>query len=387
MNEDAAALEEMVNDITLYERLRERLWTTRQGLEMEQQADPRIQLVSPAHLPNRRDTSRQRKLGIVMAGGGFGLALFLAAVAELLTGALHSSRDAGQRTGLEILTTLPRLPASAAVSLAGDTPALKRLRARMDMFVARLLHHPRVHQPRTILVTAARWLAERDHLAEHLAAALARTGQRTILVNLDLRDTKPRIEFPRNPIEEEREQFPEAAEHADADEDPADVEADFDNGRTAAEVHDAYQEPIPASADEPGRNLSSSATLADELGNEVSLQGSRTAPTPFPAEMPLIGTGVANLDLLQPEDRGTDPLPILTHPQLQEVLETLQLRYAYVVIEVAGVLEYPDAVHLGRLADVAVLSLLRNKSRAGSVREASERLGQLGCPVFGAMIR
>jgi Mrp family chromosome partitioning ATPase len=102
--------------------------------------------------------------------------------------------------------------------------------------------------------------------------------------------------------------------------------------------------------------------------------------------MPLVGTGVANLDFLQPIRGTSEPLPVLAHPQLPELLDALKVRYAFVVIDVSGVLEYPDAAHLGRLADVALLSLQRNQSVARSVIQARDALAQHGSPVFGTMI-
>jgi Mrp family chromosome partitioning ATPase len=71
---------------------------------------------------------------------------------------------------------------------------------------------------------------------------------------------------------------------------------------------------------------------------------------------------------------------------LPELVESLKGRYTYVVIEVPGVLEYPDAVHLSCLADVSLLSLQRNTSVAGSVVQAQAALAQHGRPVFGTMI-
>jgi Mrp family chromosome partitioning ATPase len=106
----------------------------------------------------------------------------------------------------------------------------------------------------------------------------------------------------------------------------------------------------------------------------------------FPAEMPLVGTGIANLDFLQPIRGAAEPLPVLAHPQLPELVEALKQRYIFVVIEVSGVLEYPDAVHLGRLADVSLLSMLRNTSVARNVVQAQGTLAQHGRPVFGTMI-
>ena len=102
-------------------------------------------------------------------------------------------------------------------------------------------------------------------------------------------------------------------------------------------------------------------------------------------ELPL-ATGMANLDYLAGAHETDEPLPILTHPKLPELIEQFKQHYAFIVIEVAGVLEYPDAVHVGRLTDAAVLSVLKNSSVAGSVGQAYDRLAQSSRPVFGTLV-
>jgi polysaccharide biosynthesis transport protein len=370
--DNSAKLEILRNDIARMERLSDRLWQSHENLQVERHADQRVQLVSLASLPTQRDMSKRNKLTLVLAFGGFGFAIFLVALGEFLTGRLHSVREATQRTGLEILASLPRLPKQVAQPVATEAVRKDRVDTRLDMLVARLTHHGQAEAPRTILVTSARWQRERKYVAAHLATALARTGHRTVLVNFDLRDPPSPLEFPRSPTilpNESRGPRPDAAT-AVSDRIPNAAQAAWDQECQ----NDAGHGPVSRA---PGR---------EPLRIEETPHSLRTTRRPFPAEMPLVGTGVANLDFVQPIRGAAEPLPILTHPQLPELVESLKGRYIYVVIEVPGVLEYPDAVHLGRLADVALLSLQRNTSVAGSVVQAQAALAQHGLPVFGTMI-
>jgi len=368
--ENAAKLEILRNDIDRLEKESDRLWQTRENLQVEKHADERVQLVSLATLPTQRDTSKRKKMTLVAAVAGFGFAFCLVALGEFLTGRLHSGREATQRTGLEVLASLPRLPAKIAKPVDKER-RVDPLTTQLDLLVARLTHHPQVASPRAIMVTSPRWTSERERVAVHLANALARTGQRTVLVNFDLREPPPAIEFPNAaamiPVESRRS-LPESAPAAGGHRALAAAEADGED--EAGEAESSY------GAVAAGRH-------SLRIDSDPRSTSSRHQ---FPAEMPLVGTGVANLDFLQPIRGASEPLPVIAHPQLPELMDALKDRYAYVVIDVPGVLEYPDAVHLSRLADVAVLSLKRNKSIAGSTFQARESLAQQGRPVFGTMI-
>jgi Mrp family chromosome partitioning ATPase len=366
--DNSAKLEILRNDIARMERLSDRLWQTQENLQVERHADQRVQLVSYASLPTQRDTSKRKKLTLLLAAGGFGFAILLIALGEFLTGRLHSVHEVMQRTGLEILMTLPQLSQKIAKPVGRHAAPRDPVATRLDMLVARLTHHGQEKSPRTILVTSARWPQERECVAAHLAAALARTGHRTVLANFDLRDPQPELEFP------------EAAA--------------FSGESRCSESVAASQPVLVAEArwngalpdNDGSRGFSRRVPARDPLRIESDYRNSAAARHELPAEMPLIGTGVRNLDLLQPLRDGEDPLPILTHPQLPELIDALKQRYTYVVIEVPGVLEYPDAMHLGRLADVSLLSLRRNLSVAKSIVQAQEALVQHGRPVYGTMI-
>ena len=364
--ENAAKLEILRNDIERLEKESDRLWQTRENLQVEKHADQRVQLVSLATLPTVRDTSKRKKMTLVAAVAGFGFAFGLVALGEFLTGRLHSGREAAQRTGLEVLACLPTLPKKIAKPVEKTRPRADPLTTQLDLFVARLTHHPLVTAPRVIMVTSPHWTIERERVAVHLANALARTGQRTVLVNFDLREPPPDLEFPNAaallPVES-RQPLPESAETERA---PA-AEQDW---------QDADAEHASSYAPAPGRN-------SLRIDSDPRSVASRHQ---FPAEMPLVGTGVANLDFLQPIRGASEPLPVIAHPQLPELMEALKERYVYVVMDVPGVLEYPDAAHLGPLADVTVLSLKRNRSLAGSVLKARASLAHQERPVFGTML-
>lgn len=334
--DNTSKLEILRNEISRMEKLSDRLWQTREHLEVERHADNRVQLVSYASLPGRRDLSKRNKLTLILAAAGFGLTLFLIVAFELLTGRLHSLRDAGKRTGLEMLGALPPLPGKLvntgtsdlhpqaadpqaltppAPHAAPDAPA--KLRAELDMLVARLLHHPTLGKPQTILVASAASNHERANFAAHLAQTLARAGKKTIVVDLDLRDCVPQRVF----------------------------------------------------------HQPSSGGLTELLHRNVNAHDLQ------------LQNGIPNLKFLPVGRYPQEPLTVLTHSRLEDLLKQLKQDFEFVILDTAPVTEFPDAVHVGRLADVALLSIRKNISCSARVVQARERLERIGLPVMGALIQ
>ena len=314
--DNAARLEILRNEVTRMERLSDRLWQTRENLQVEKHADQRVQLVSLGTLPTKRDTSKQKKLGIVLAGGGFGFAFVLVALGEFLTGRLHTRRDAQARTALSLIGERRPLPSEVR-----STPLTSKTHvatSELDMMVAQLLTSPQTRDAKTFMVTNAKNRSERGHIAAHLAATLARTGQKTVLVELDFRTEL-------------------------ADDEQCDA---------------------------------STTSLADYL------------VAPNHQESPVkVQAGYGCMHVARAGHTNPEPLPLLTGSRLNSLLEELQHDYSYVVLDVASVLEYPDALHVGRFADAVLLAIQQNTSRAGDLVQAKSRLASLEIPMFGIFTR
>lgn len=322
----AAKLEILRNDINRMEKLSDRLWQTRESLQVERHADQRVQLVATASKPQQRDESKRKKLTIMAGGGGFGFVLFVVAVLEFLTGRLHSPRELERRTGVPVVAHLPKLPASlSARTTLSSHSQTKPLRSQLDLFVASLVHHPLANDAQVFLVSSASNNEERANVALHLAGTLARSGQRTVLLNLDFREPT------------------------------SDGDAFFDGLTVARLLANGPDE----SADETWHDY------LDRVDCRTQLEG---------------------LDYLPAGAADRSPLAILMNPRLKSLLAALRERYVFIVLDAPPVLEFPDAVHAGCLADVAVLAAIRNQSRAGSINQARSRLNAINLPVVGTLI-
>lgn len=363
--DNVAKLEIVRNSIHRVEQLSDRLWQTRETLEVERHADQRVQLVTYATLPLARDSSKRNKLTLVMAAGGFGLAILLIAAYEFATGRLHSRRDFMRRTEIEVLGYLPSLPANITCEQAIFDPKERQLRTELDMLAGVLTNHPRVPDARVFMVTSANERQEREGVAMHFSAALARMGKRTVLVNLDLRDGQRPLHFARESAVGVVELVSDK---------PIESQAPAASAESASlpyeEVGASNRSLVPVANSDPCHR-----GLAARRGDLAACMRGLE-----------LGTGISNLDFVPAGGVIDEPLPLITDLRLRELVDELKREYSYVVLDVAAAASYPDAVHMAWLADVAVLSVRRNVTDTSSVRESQARLTGCGLPVFGLMI-
>jgi polysaccharide biosynthesis transport protein len=101
---------------------------------------------------------------------------------------LNSGGELSSRTGLRVLGTVPNLEAlSRAKGLNGAAAMQGILAESVDNFRTILLQQSRADAPKVIMVTSAGDREGKTTVASHLAASLARSGRRTLLVDGDLR--------------------------------------------------------------------------------------------------------------------------------------------------------------------------------------------------------
>jgi len=317
--DNATKLEMLRQNVRRMEKLCDRIWQTRENLQVEQHAAHRVQPVSYASLPTHVDTAKRNKCAMLLTAAGFCFGAILVAVAEFLTGRVHSIRDVKTRAGLETLGALPALPCQviADSEASGRTrDRYERLYRELDVIAARLPHHTAMADLKSILVSSASSSRESVRLADHLAAAFARTGKRTVLVDLHLRNPRAR--------------------------------SYFDN-----------------------RSSWGVSEIVRGVGDLAHIS---------------LSTGTPHLDFLPAGQPVTAPTAIFTDPAFASLFGRLKQEYEYVVAASPAVLDCADSLHIARLVDVAMLSILRNTSRSSSIVQARERLNAAGIPVLGAFV-
>ena len=161
------------------------------GLKGSLPLPPRVVCLEPAFVPNERDFRRPIKLSLASAGFVFACLLGGVCLLETRGRRVYTSGDLRNSLGMPVLGTLPKLPPAACVrsaaNLAGGDPKYGMTEA-VDAIRTVLLHAPRVEGVRVILVASASEGEGKTTLASHLAASLARSWRKTLLIDGDLRN-------------------------------------------------------------------------------------------------------------------------------------------------------------------------------------------------------
>ena len=154
--------------------------------------NPRVSVSQFAAEPKNKDYTRQIKFA---GAGGFSiffLVLFGVAFLEFRTRKISGQDEVSHGLGLNVVGTLPPLPAS--VRRAGTDPAApqnvlwqNQLNEAIDGIRTLLLHSSRTENLRVIMITSAAGGEGKTSLATQLAASLARAWRKTLLIDGDLR--------------------------------------------------------------------------------------------------------------------------------------------------------------------------------------------------------
>ena len=157
-----------------------------------------IQAAQPPKLPR---LDRKLKMAGMGGVGLFGVAAMAVALAEFGKRRVYGSADVSSGLGLDLLGTLPPVSAGARTSIplgSGEAPTRADQRALLESVNAVrtvLLHAARNRNLRTIMVSSPEGGEGKTTLACQLAASLARSGRRTLLLDLDLRDPEAHVTF------------------------------------------------------------------------------------------------------------------------------------------------------------------------------------------------
>ena len=172
-----AELEGHKAEIEQIDRITRQIGTELEATAIDLQMPSRVTLIEEAGVPESSD--RLTRLLLTLVAAGLGLAGGMAGVVsvEYLQDRLSVPHDLAGRLGVRVLGTLPRV-------FRGHRAAAAIVAERMDA-VRTLVSGP--GGPRVILVTSAMQHEGTTTIAAQLAASFARSGQRTLLIDGDLR--------------------------------------------------------------------------------------------------------------------------------------------------------------------------------------------------------
>jgi capsular exopolysaccharide synthesis family protein len=195
-----AALDDVKEDVAQIEELIKRVQNQELALDVQLNAPKREQLLEPAIIYLARSKSRQAMMAGGAAGAGLVLAILAVALWEFRARRVDTVDQVAQGLGLRVVGALPdssrpvrRLWWSHDNSAEAYSAAL--LTESIDATRTMLLHASRMGSVQVLLVTSAMPGEGKTSLASHLAASLARSGLKTLLIDGDLRNPTAHLLF------------------------------------------------------------------------------------------------------------------------------------------------------------------------------------------------
>ena len=161
-------------------------------LKIELSAPDRVRVLKEAKAPMAVDMSKRIKFTGMAAGGALVAIILLISFWEVRARKIDSQDDVIRGLGIKVVGTMPAIPRAASRShskLSGPQGQLWQYQLSESVETTRimLMHAARVASYRLVLVTSAVGGEGKTSLSSHLATSLARSGQRTLLIDGDLR--------------------------------------------------------------------------------------------------------------------------------------------------------------------------------------------------------
>ncbi|MBI3839644.1 MAG: AAA family ATPase [Planctomycetia bacterium] len=160
-------------------------------IDVESLAQDRITKVDDASVPSGNDAIR-KYVGLAFAAiFTFGLVVLAVAYVEFQTRKVNSIQEVNDGLGIRVIGELPNVSGRTWRRLKGGKgPALLQalMAERIDATRTALIHTTAVDAPRVVMVTSAEPHEGKTTTASQLAASLARSGRRTLLIDADVRN-------------------------------------------------------------------------------------------------------------------------------------------------------------------------------------------------------
>lgn len=192
-------------DIRALQRINSDLRGKLDQIKLEKLAQDRITKVDDAILANGTGDAIRKYVGVAFAGLlSFGLVVLGVAFLEFQKRKVNSVEEVNDGLGIKVIGELPSVSGRTWRRMKGGKgPAvLKALMAeRIDGTRTAVIHTSAIDPPRVIMVTSAEPHEGKTTAATQLAASLARSGRRTLLIDADVRNPGAHrvFELPQDP--------------------------------------------------------------------------------------------------------------------------------------------------------------------------------------------
>jgi capsular exopolysaccharide synthesis family protein len=168
------------SEIEQLEKVTEQMGMQLQASEVDIAMPARVELIEEASVPEGSDELFRIMLTILAGLGGLGLGAGAVVIFEYLRDRVSTAEEISQRVGVRVVGTLPQVSRSRKRSTAGEM-------AESVDGVRAVISQTGRDAPKVILVTSAVGHEGKTTFAAQLAASLARSDKRTLLLDGDLR--------------------------------------------------------------------------------------------------------------------------------------------------------------------------------------------------------
>jgi succinoglycan biosynthesis transport protein ExoP len=324
-------VEALRDQVLMLEKEQTRVGEELAGLQGSLPIQPRVMRHADAFVPNERDFSRSIKVSLASGVGFFGFLLVGVCLLEARGRRVCASDDILQGLGMRVLGILPRLASAARRKSAGpanpangetDEPTLNLVSSQLALTDA-------VDAVRTVLLHAPHSDGARVVM---ITSAAGGEGKTTLAGHL-------------------------AASLARAWRKTLLIDGDL---RKPAQ-HSHFDQPL-----EPG--------FSEALRGEIEIEDA-VRPTP-----------ISRLWLMPAGQVDGHALEALAQEGVGGFFDRLKQQYDFIILDTSPVLPVPDALVLGKQADVVMLSVMKDVSRLPNVYAAQQRLEALDIHVLGAVV-